>query len=151
MTASAIRGDREKCLQSGMNDYIAKPVRGQVLKEVLESYLQQRPVHSPNLEKDAAKIAQNAIMEAKDGTATGITVLNPAKKSRPHKHHHSSKGHRRSHSGAESAGSGSGLAEKERVATVIEEIEKESGKGESAVDGQEMSGDTTPKIPSGFT
>jgi len=41
MTASAIQGDREKCLESGMNDYLAKPVRSGVLKKKLDQYLQQ--------------------------------------------------------------------------------------------------------------
>lgn len=40
MTASAIQGDREKCLDSGMNDYLAKPVRSGVLKKKLEQYIQ---------------------------------------------------------------------------------------------------------------
>lgn len=41
MTASAIQGDREKCLESGMNDYLAKPVRSGVLKKKLDQYLGQ--------------------------------------------------------------------------------------------------------------
>ncbi|ODH49416.1 serine/threonine protein kinase [Paracoccidioides brasiliensis] len=46
MTASAIEGDREKCIDAGMNNYLAKPVRSDVLKTMLNCYL------SPSLESE---------------------------------------------------------------------------------------------------
>jgi PAS domain S-box-containing protein len=42
MTANAMVGDRERCIASGMDDYIAKPVRKQDFLRMLEKYLQHR-------------------------------------------------------------------------------------------------------------
>jgi PAS domain S-box-containing protein len=35
MTAHALKGDKERCLRAGMDDYIAKPFRAETLKQVL--------------------------------------------------------------------------------------------------------------------
>ena len=41
MTANAIKGDRERCIEAGMNDYVAKPVAQAELFAVLKKWLQQ--------------------------------------------------------------------------------------------------------------
>ncbi len=43
MTANAMKGDRESCIEAGMDDYVAKPVRSQELFTTLEKYAAKPP------------------------------------------------------------------------------------------------------------
>jgi CheY-like chemotaxis protein/nitrogen-specific signal transduction histidine kinase len=54
MTANAMQGDREKALESGMDDYLAKPVRQEELDAMLERWISQ-PTPRPDREPLAQK------------------------------------------------------------------------------------------------
>lgn len=57
MTAHAMQGDRERCLEAGMNDYVTKPVSPQALVEALARWLPSENTAKPtdeSAEPDAA-------------------------------------------------------------------------------------------------
>ena len=43
-TANAMQGDRDKCLNAGMDDYITKPVNQNELAAMLTKWLPHKPV-----------------------------------------------------------------------------------------------------------
>ncbi|MDW8309273.1 MAG: response regulator [Verrucomicrobiales bacterium] len=62
MTASAMQGDREKCLAAGMDDYLAKPIRPEDVRGVIEKWGEKIQAARANMNPnpDAAESAANA-------------------------------------------------------------------------------------------
>jgi PAS domain S-box-containing protein len=85
MTANALQGDREKCLEAGMDDYVAKPVRREDLAAVLERWKPDRagssgeqPVSPSEERRDgAASVDQAVLMDLRqlDDTGELLTTL----------------------------------------------------------------------------
>jgi CheY-like chemotaxis protein len=42
-----MKGDREKCIAAGMDDYLTKPIDPQALADMLEKHLADPRPHSP--------------------------------------------------------------------------------------------------------
>jgi signal transduction histidine kinase/CheY-like chemotaxis protein len=56
MTARAMKGDRERCLEAGMDDYLSKPIQGKLVMEAIRRTLSPSPHTSPAPARDTAAI-----------------------------------------------------------------------------------------------
>ncbi len=66
MTAHAIKGDRERCLEAGMDGYIAKPIRADELFRVLEGFASES-IQSAYMRNDKESLDGSAILERLGG------------------------------------------------------------------------------------
>jgi CheY-like chemotaxis protein len=78
MTALAMKGDRERCIEAGMDGYLSKPIRQQELDELLENCMERkRPdilaAATPSVQKPSVDAAE--LLERVDGDYSFITEL----------------------------------------------------------------------------
>ena len=71
MAANAMEGDRERCIQAGMDDYLSKPFTREALAAMLARYLP--PAKAP-AQAPAAAAAAAASRETSDGEPPAIDV-----------------------------------------------------------------------------
>jgi len=61
MTANAMQGDREKFLEAGMDDYIAKPITSEVLATILKRWVSEGPEEAArSLPQESPNILPNS-------------------------------------------------------------------------------------------
>jgi len=89
MTASAMPGDRDKCLSAGMDDYLAKPVRPEDMRAVVERWASASKTRKPTVpqtetatemveaaaESQKPPVDMTRLMDFSDGSADNLREL----------------------------------------------------------------------------
>jgi two-component system, sensor histidine kinase and response regulator len=78
MTALAMKGDRERCINAGMDGYLTKPIRTRELDEVLDSHLEHLRTPSAGPEEPDARentVDTSELLERLDGDFSFLPEL----------------------------------------------------------------------------
>jgi CheY-like chemotaxis protein len=78
MTANAMAGDREKCLEAGMDDYLTKPVNQGTLSEMLSKWLKPMENSAP-AEAVAATTPSEGKTKMGIGSEIDLNIINELK------------------------------------------------------------------------
>ncbi|GAB6088954.1 hybrid sensor histidine kinase/response regulator [Spirochaeta dissipatitropha] len=65
MTAYAMSGDREKCIECGMNDYVPKPVNGREIRDILFRWLEE-PVQTESSSTERTSQQKEKLFDRQD-------------------------------------------------------------------------------------
>jgi len=89
MTASAMPGDRDKCIAAGMDDYLAKPVRPEDIRMIVERWASAAKAHAPTaaqtetatemvdggFESQQPPVDMERLLDFSDGSADNLREL----------------------------------------------------------------------------
>jgi len=69
MTANAMAGDREICINAGMDDYISKPIKPEILYECLQHWLLRNDEQSETKLRELMQLLISSSMQSEDSSA----------------------------------------------------------------------------------
>ncbi|HTL90661.1 MAG TPA: response regulator, partial [Leptolyngbya sp.] len=78
MTANAMEGDRQRCLEAGMNDYLSKPIRIDALRSVLNECSFVAPNLPQPTRVDSAESPPEIVRSSMPSTATVASAIDRA-------------------------------------------------------------------------